>query len=456
MTGNLQPDGPRRLVLVVDDEDAIRSALQRQLSRLGYDVITAASGKEALALVERVAPAVIVTDVRMPGMDGHTLLRQLNPLGLPSSVILMSGQGALDDAISALREGAVDYLKKPWTTEELAKAVGRATELFDALRDLTVSGSRSSVPPRLDPGGTELDGEKIVNAVASEGQALPIPPLEPLLGRARQVAGNGAADSDGANVRMNALLELVEQDPVLVASFFQLAEATPEPVPASGASRAATFAPGDIRGAASVLGPAAVRELCETFTLREAFPIRVDALRKLNERICRFSISRALAMQGLAGIAEPEAKLDPHDGYLCGLWLDVGASYLLSVISTSMERSGSGITNVTGMTAAITRHHASVGATILRRWEMSRLADLAQGHHMELPPQGPSPLWCAAVLGGALAVRLAGFGDPTGDRDLKSELLARCAYTLGLGDTSLRRLTASLTDRAQRLFATTA
>lgn len=139
------------LVLVVDDEEGIRNVLRRHLTQLGYRVAAAASGEEALAMAEQLEPAVIVTDVHMPGMDGHTLLRRLGSLGLSSSVILMSGRGELDDAISALRQGAVDYLKKPWTIEELTAAIGRATELVEALRDL----SPAPVPPT-ERGGRAL------------------------------------------------------------------------------------------------------------------------------------------------------------------------------------------------------------------------------------------------------------------------------------------------------------
>src|SRR5260221_7919666 len=100
----------RPLVLVVDDDAAVSAALERSLKRLGYDVLVAIDGADGFEQALRARPAVVLSDVRMPGIDGHALLRRLTRSGLQASVILMSGQGDVDDAIGALREGAVDYL----------------------------------------------------------------------------------------------------------------------------------------------------------------------------------------------------------------------------------------------------------------------------------------------------------------------------------------------------------
>jgi CheY-like chemotaxis protein/HD-like signal output (HDOD) protein len=424
-------NGTRHLVLVVDDEEGIRKVLQRQLTQLGYQVALAVDGTEALALAERFEPAAIITDVHMPGMDGHSLLRRLNPLGLQSSVILMSGQGELDDAISALRQGAVDYLKKPWTLDELAAAVQRATELFDALEDLSapVTAAPTNGHGRAANEG-RVDAAKLISELAARGDAMGMPAVPPAIAWVRELAAREDAEVD------DRLLAILERDPVLVASVFQVAEEKPG---------THVIEQGDLRAAAQAIGVRAVRSQVETAAVREAFPIGVPALRTLNERIRGFAVSRALAMQGIAEIADRDVQLDAEECYLAGLWLDVGAMYLLSAISDALQQHGGGIADLARMTEAIATHHSAVGASILRRWGMPRtLVELTGGHHLDaLAPNAP-PLWCASALGTAVAVRIAGFGDPTGDRELKPELLARCAYTLGVGDTSLRRLTRSL------------
>src|SRR3569623_2615285 len=154
---NINGNRPRPLVLVVDDEEPIRTALDRRLKKLGYDVILTDDGDRAVELARAHRPAIILSDIYMPGMDGHTLLANINRLGLLSSVVLMSGRGELDDAISALREGAVDYMKKPWTPEGLTGVLRRAMGLAEALQDLA-TGRDEGVPspPGATPEATAL------------------------------------------------------------------------------------------------------------------------------------------------------------------------------------------------------------------------------------------------------------------------------------------------------------
>lgn len=118
--------GPRRLVLVVDDEATVRIALRRHLSTLGCEVIEADGAAQALQLAEERRPAVVFTDLKMPGTDGLTLLAELARSGIETSVVVISGQGEVEDVVGALRAGAIDYLKKPWTKAELASALERA------------------------------------------------------------------------------------------------------------------------------------------------------------------------------------------------------------------------------------------------------------------------------------------------------------------------------------------
>ena len=126
-----QPAADRRpLVLIVDDEDPLRRSLKRQLVALGCDVLEASEGAHAIQVAADAGPSVIFLDLHMPGVDGHTLLRRLPISGVRSTIVIMSGGGDIDDVISALRNGACDYLKKPWSTEDLASALRRALEVY--------------------------------------------------------------------------------------------------------------------------------------------------------------------------------------------------------------------------------------------------------------------------------------------------------------------------------------
>ena len=104
-------------VLVVDDEANLRRTVARILQRAGFEVTTAESGREGLALLARQSFDLVYMDIRMPDMNGLETLKQINQ-GFPKlPVILFTGQPDLNSAVSALRQGAVDYLQKPLKPE---------------------------------------------------------------------------------------------------------------------------------------------------------------------------------------------------------------------------------------------------------------------------------------------------------------------------------------------------
>lgn len=116
-------------VLVVDDEANARTALAEILREEGYSVETAADGFKALARAETFQPDIVLTDLKMPGMDGVELLRKLHGQepGYPE-VIVMTAFGAVETAVLAMRAGALDYLTKPLNTDELLVVLKRAFE----------------------------------------------------------------------------------------------------------------------------------------------------------------------------------------------------------------------------------------------------------------------------------------------------------------------------------------
>jgi DNA-binding NarL/FixJ family response regulator len=101
-------------LLIIDDEPELLEILQEWFSALGYAVQSAPSGFEALALAKRQAFDVIITDLKMPGLSGLQLLSMFKELMPTAEVIFLTGQGTMEDAIAALREGrAFDFLQKP-------------------------------------------------------------------------------------------------------------------------------------------------------------------------------------------------------------------------------------------------------------------------------------------------------------------------------------------------------
>lgn len=115
-------------VIVVDDEAAIREAVQQWLELSGFEVRTCSSAREVLALVDRDYPGIVVSDVRMPGSDGLQLLDKLLQMDADLPVILVTGHGDVPMAVQALRQGAYDFIEKPFTPERLLDSVRRALD----------------------------------------------------------------------------------------------------------------------------------------------------------------------------------------------------------------------------------------------------------------------------------------------------------------------------------------
>lgn len=113
-------------ILIVDDEENLRHTVARVLQRAGFEVTTAASGKEGLALLSQQIFDLVYMDIRMPDMNGLETLQAINVNYPKLPVILFTGQPDLNSAVSALRQGAIDYLQKPLKPElivERAKTV---------------------------------------------------------------------------------------------------------------------------------------------------------------------------------------------------------------------------------------------------------------------------------------------------------------------------------------------
>jgi DNA-binding NtrC family response regulator len=119
---------PRGRVLVVDDEGSQRDILRTILSAEGYAVETAPGGQEAVRRCQEKAFDVVLTDLRMPGTDGLSLVERLTRDDPPTLVVLMTAYGSMDSAEQALKRGAFDYLTKPIEREELLLTVRRAFE----------------------------------------------------------------------------------------------------------------------------------------------------------------------------------------------------------------------------------------------------------------------------------------------------------------------------------------
>ena len=115
-------------ILIVDDDDALRESLQLVLSAEGYEVAVARNGEEALEQIERAPADIVLSDLRMPGIDGLELLPQLARRLRGATIILMSAYGTDELALEAMNRGAYDYLAKPFQPSEALLTIRKARE----------------------------------------------------------------------------------------------------------------------------------------------------------------------------------------------------------------------------------------------------------------------------------------------------------------------------------------
>jgi two-component system C4-dicarboxylate transport response regulator DctD len=146
-------------VLLVDDEEELRRSTAQALELFGLEVQTFASADHVLELSGFGFDGVVVSDIRMPGVDGMTLLQRIRELDAEIPVILVTGHGDVQLAVKAMREGAYDFLEKPFTPQHLAGVIRRALDrrglVMENRRLRAVAGKRDDLEARL-PGRTQV------------------------------------------------------------------------------------------------------------------------------------------------------------------------------------------------------------------------------------------------------------------------------------------------------------
>lgn len=205
-------------LLVVDDDDRIRTLLFRYLTQTGSVVATASSAEDARAVLAALSVDLIVLDIMMPGMNGVELTRDLRAAGVKTPILLLTAMGEVTDRIAGLEAGADDYLTKPFEPRELDLRIGAILRRVPAAR---------AAATRFRLGPWEIDLEREEMADVQEG-GLPqkltmveIKLLRALQGAAGQVMGREAlATACGVNpdertidVQMTRLRRKLNDDP---------------------------------------------------------------------------------------------------------------------------------------------------------------------------------------------------------------------------------------------------
>jgi len=115
-------------ILVVDDEPDFLKLIQRRLGKRNVDVGVAASGQEALQILEKISVDVVILDVRMPGLSGLETLKEIRKRHQEIEVIMLTGHGSMQSGIEGISHGAYDYILKPFSIEDLLERIRDAHE----------------------------------------------------------------------------------------------------------------------------------------------------------------------------------------------------------------------------------------------------------------------------------------------------------------------------------------
>lgn len=214
-------------ILIVDDEKTFRYFLSLHLQDQGYEVTEAADGQTAMTLIDKKSFDIALVDLRLTDMDGLEIMRYLRRVAPQTSVIILTGYGTLDSAIEALRQGAHDYVTKPFDTSELLASVadGIARQLTHPsqakqeqiqnnileIRDLTLNQASRQV---------SRQGE-IINLTPTEFDILSTLMSHPntaidAITLIKEVRGYEASETDAraiARVHVHRLRQKLETDP---------------------------------------------------------------------------------------------------------------------------------------------------------------------------------------------------------------------------------------------------
>ena len=364
-------------------------------------------------------------------MDGHTFMQRLQAAGYrsPPRVIVMSGQGNIDDVIRILRWGAVDFLRKPWNLTELMSAVTRALELKRQ--------ERSAAPESDGPGAEVATPEdkrrarfKDLQGKLRQGEIV-LPAAPTVLEQVRTLVDNPKSSID-------EIAETVERDSRMAADLLRMANSAQF----SHMARAT-----NTKAAVTRLGLKHVGNLVRTIFLQGFCNVRHGTYRNLLRIVWRRSVARGVSMRVLCDLLDASAGVDGDTAYLIGLMADVGATLLLWVVS---EKAGDNLTteDVSDTGAAlemVKRTHEEVGKALVERWSFGKAipATVAQ-HHREVPPVTDALWWNLFILGDHLASKMVSDPDPTTDRALGEMMVERCAAEFGIPRAILNQLALDL------------
>jgi two-component system response regulator FixJ len=137
---------PNNEIMIVDDDPAVRDALSMVFSLEGYHVTSFGDGQSLLSATRLRTPSCIILDVHMPGRSGLDILRELNAQDCAAPIFIISGQGDIPMAVDAIKNGALDFIEKPFNAETVVSRVRDAIEAWERRKEAGSSSNVLSLP----------------------------------------------------------------------------------------------------------------------------------------------------------------------------------------------------------------------------------------------------------------------------------------------------------------------
>ncbi len=156
----------KQKLLIIDDESSIIESLTRALHGLGCEILSATDPRQGLELMKSNIPQVVITDLKMPGLDGLQVLQQVKEFNPHIQVIVITGHGSIDDAVTSMKKGAYDFIPKPFNKQEIVAVVNRAFEKVSLLEEnfLLREKLKKSQMPAFELGKSRLYRELLARA----------------------------------------------------------------------------------------------------------------------------------------------------------------------------------------------------------------------------------------------------------------------------------------------------
>lgn len=353
-------------ILVVDDDDATRDSVRLMIDRLGYQVTTVNNGKDALQKLEQGQFDLLLSDLYMPGLNGHGLVRAVRDKNSTLPIVVMSGDGDMTDVIELLRTGINDYLQKPFRSGELMQTLrGAFQNRNDQTSAIGTTPSKQSSPGEIQ---VDINMRTILRQFRSDLQnndvSLPAP---------HPVGSQLMALQNQSNLSIDPVVRMLEKSPNIARRVVAISNTS-----YYRGTRRVT----NLKEAAVRLGNRTVLSEAQAIIHRGFFKAANPSIQTLMHELWERTSFQAAFVRELYRL---KRLGDPDDAYLATLFHNVGEVVFLKYIDDNvpadMELNDDDIAHLAEMSRD---QHETVGASLLQHWKFPVSCQALAGCHHQL------------------------------------------------------------------------